>query len=154
MQRAYLQKRALKFKPVAFDEIEAHVQEYQQRSRDASHVKLQQKIEQHEAIAQQNLKLLEKIHRGKTYEMVQQEIEEREKQKQLRRLHRQRMKEYQQYVRDNFLPQSKEDEEEEEGEGKVEEEPEEEEEEKKEDDTYPKVRKIKRYKFLQGKSCG
>lgn len=114
MQRAYLQKRALQFKPVAYEELAAHVHEQQQRSRDASQVKLQQKAEQQEAIAQQNLKLLEKIHRGKTYEMVQQEIEERERQKQLRRLHRQRMKEYQQYVRENFLPQPREDEEDEE----------------------------------------
>ena len=63
---------------------------------------------------QQNLKLLEKIYRGKNYERIQQELQEREKMKEKYKEKRERLKKYEAYVKENFKPEAKQDQEDEE----------------------------------------
>lgn len=115
---------------------------------------------------QQNLKLLENIYRGKNYEMAQQEAEERRLERLRAKQQRDKVKQYALYVKENFKPEAKDGDEEEEDElgeqnpsPRVSDNNEEGSEEESDDneekiEKYPKFRKVKRYKFLQGKSCG
>lgn len=57
----------------------------------------------------QNLKLLDKIYRGKNYEMAQQEVQDRKAQKQRIKEQRNKLKQYASYVRENFQPEVKEE---------------------------------------------
>ena len=50
---------------------------FDEQIRDKAILNEQQQMEKHHQLMQQNLKLLEKIYRGKNYEMAQQEVEDR-----------------------------------------------------------------------------
>ena len=78
--------------------------------KDNAILKEQEQIEKHHELMQQNLKLLENIYRGKSYEMAQQEIEERRLARLRLKQQRDKIKQYSSYVRENFKPEEKEDE--------------------------------------------
>lgn len=65
--QAYLKQRGLLFKPADLSELDIHMRAHSEQLRDAATLKQQETIEKNQQMAQQNLKLLEKIYRGKNY---------------------------------------------------------------------------------------
>lgn len=70
--QVFLKRRGEQFKPLDYDEIGNHEKVFIEKIKDSALIKEQQKIEKHHELMQQNLKLLENIYRGKSYEMAQQ----------------------------------------------------------------------------------
>ena len=71
-----MKKRAELYNPLDFKDF-SHMKIFDEQIRDKAILNEQQQMEKHHQLMQQNLKLLEKIYRGKNYEMAQQEVEER-----------------------------------------------------------------------------
>lgn len=71
-----MKKRAEHYNPLDFKDF-SHMKMFDEQIRDKAILNEQQQMEKHHQLMQQNLKLLEKIYRGKNYEMAQQEVEDR-----------------------------------------------------------------------------
>lgn len=71
-----MKKRAELYNPLDFKDF-SHMKIFDEQIRDKAILNEQQQMEKHHQLMQQNLKLLEKIYRGKNYEMAQQEVEDR-----------------------------------------------------------------------------
>ena len=66
-----MKKRAELYNPLDFKDF-SHMKIFDEQIRDKAILNEQQQMEKHHQLMQQNLKLLEKIYRGKNYEMAQQ----------------------------------------------------------------------------------